>query len=158
MTKSAKDYSKSVIYKIVCKDENIKSCYVGSTSNLLKRSQRHKSECNLVTGPKYMQKKYVFIRNHGGWGNWKIEIVEYCNVSNKFELEERENDWYELLGADLNMNRPTSRNRTPEIYFCDCGSSILNTPGSIRAHNETPTHQIWLASEEWNDGETKQTE
>jgi hypothetical protein len=31
------DYSKSIIYKIVCKDLDVKDCYVGSTTNFTNR-------------------------------------------------------------------------------------------------------------------------
>ena len=37
MPKENIDYSKTIIYKIVCKDINIKDCYVGSTTNFTNR-------------------------------------------------------------------------------------------------------------------------
>jgi len=42
------NYEKSTIYKIVCKDVNIKDCYVGSTTNFNRRKQEHKYNCNNV--------------------------------------------------------------------------------------------------------------
>ena len=45
MPKTEIDYSKSVIYKIVCDDLNVKDCYVGSTTNFIKRKRHHKEAC-----------------------------------------------------------------------------------------------------------------
>ena len=46
MPKKEIDYSKTIIYKIVCNDLNIKDCYIGSTTSFTKRKNRHKSNCN----------------------------------------------------------------------------------------------------------------
>ena len=40
------NYSKTIIYKIRCEDENITDIYVGSTTNFIKRKNIHKSVCN----------------------------------------------------------------------------------------------------------------
>ena len=42
----AVDYSKTVIYKIVCNDLEVKDIYVGSTSNFRNRKNKHKIKCN----------------------------------------------------------------------------------------------------------------
>ena len=39
-------YENGLIYKIVCNDPNITDCYIGSTTNIVKRRQSHKSACN----------------------------------------------------------------------------------------------------------------
>ena len=36
------DYSNSVIYKIYCKDENVKDVYVGETTDFIRRKYAHK--------------------------------------------------------------------------------------------------------------------
>ena len=46
MPKIPIDYSKTIIYKIVCNDLSIKECYVGHTINMTKRKCCHKSTCN----------------------------------------------------------------------------------------------------------------
>ena len=40
-----KEINDYVFYKFVCNDENIKSCYVGSTSNFKARKNQHKNGC-----------------------------------------------------------------------------------------------------------------
>ena len=39
------DYSKSIIYKIVCDDISITDCYVGSTTQFSMRKSKHKQCC-----------------------------------------------------------------------------------------------------------------
>ena len=46
MPKTIIDYSKTIIYRIVCKDLTIKDCYIGHTTNFIKRKQAHKNVCN----------------------------------------------------------------------------------------------------------------
>jgi predicted GIY-YIG superfamily endonuclease len=46
MPKEIIDYSKTVIYKIICKNLNINTIYVGSTSNFIQRKAKHKYSCN----------------------------------------------------------------------------------------------------------------
>jgi predicted GIY-YIG superfamily endonuclease len=46
MPRLAVDYSKTVIYKIVCNDLSITECYVGHTTDFVRRKQAHKHNCN----------------------------------------------------------------------------------------------------------------
>ena len=50
------DYSKNVIYKIVCNDENVDYLYIGSTTNFTKRKNCHKSCCNNINNINHNQK------------------------------------------------------------------------------------------------------
>ena len=106
MPKVSIDYSKTIMYKIVCKDLNIENIYVGSTTNFIKRKQSHKNNCNNENSKKYNFKIYQTIRSNGGWINWTmVEIEKYpCNDSN--EARSRERFWCEQLDANLNINTP----------------------------------------------------
>jgi len=106
MPKNDIDYNKTIIYKIVCNDLNIKECYVGSTTDFTKRKYHHKSACNKESSSKYNRIVYQTIRENGGWNNWNmIEIEKYpCNDNN--EARTRERYWYEALNARLNSNNP----------------------------------------------------
>ena len=46
MPKLPIDYSKTIIYKIVCNDTNITDCYVGHTTDITRRKAHHKCSCN----------------------------------------------------------------------------------------------------------------
>jgi hypothetical protein len=106
MPRHAIDYSKTIIYKIVCNDLNITETYVGHTTNFVKRKYEHKRVCNIETDKHFNLKVYKTIRENGGWDNWSIlEICKYsCNSFHEAALEERRH--YELLNANLNIYNP----------------------------------------------------
>jgi hypothetical protein len=101
-----KDYSKTLIYKLVCNDLSIKECYVGHTTDFTRRKQAHKGHCNNEKGKKYNLKVYTTIRENGNWVNWTmVEIEKYpCKDANEAKAKERE--WFEVLHSSLNMIYP----------------------------------------------------
>jgi len=100
------DYSKSLIYKLCCKDVNINEIYVGSTTNLIKRKYKHKYDCNNINSKSYNHYVYRFVRENGGFQNWSMIIIENYPCENKRELEKRERYWLEQLDATLNSIKP----------------------------------------------------
>ena len=107
MPKTPIDYQKSIIYKICCKDVSITDCYVGSTTNLSRRKPQHKTCCNNERGKKYHLNVYQFIRDHGGWENWSMVVVEESPCESKNQLHTRERYHMELLNSTLNSSIPT---------------------------------------------------
>ena len=88
------DYSKTVIYKIVCKDETVDYLYIGSTTNLKKRKDKHKCACNNETHNNYNQKMYIEMRNNGGWENFILIEIEKYPCNDKRQAEAREEAQY----------------------------------------------------------------
>jgi len=110
------NYENSIIYKIVCNDINIKECYIGSTTNFIKRKQAHKSCCNNANDKGYNVNVYKFIRDNNGWSNWSMVLIEELKCDNKLQLEQRERHYIELLQATLNTNIP-ARTQTNKQYY-----------------------------------------
>lgn len=106
MPLNAIDYSKTIMYKLVCNDLNVKYTYVGHTTSFKDRKRNHKSNCYNEKCKSYNLKIYKIIRENGGWENWSmIEIEKYpCNDLN--EATKRERVWYEELNADMNSHNP----------------------------------------------------
>lgn len=102
------DYSNTHIYKIVCKDKTITDCYVGHTTNLKLRQTNHRDKCN----PNHCKsgiKLYMFIREHGGWSNWEIQIIDhYPTCENKSQATIREQEWIEKINPTLNDRKATA--------------------------------------------------
>jgi hypothetical protein len=71
------DYESTIIYKITCKDPLITDKYVGHTIDFVKRRKSHKYACN---DDRICIRLYNFIREHGGWDNWTMEIVDFLIV------------------------------------------------------------------------------
>ena len=107
MPKKDINYSKTIIYKIVCNDLNITDVYVGHTTNFIKRKAKHKSDCNNINSKNYNLKIYTIKRNNGGFENWSmIEIEKFQDCNDINEASARERYYYELLNAKLNKNCP----------------------------------------------------
>ena len=105
MTESNK-YAKTWLYKIVCKDVSVKDCYVGHTTNFTKRKHNHKHHCNNAASKEYNKPAYRFIREHGGFDNWVILIIETCSFRSMKDATDRERDLVQLLEASLNFEVP----------------------------------------------------
>ena len=102
MPRTAIDYSKTIIYKIVCNDSNVKDVYVGGTTNFRARKTKHKSCCTT----KKTYKIYQIIRDNKGWENWTMLEIEKFPCKNKNESRTRELYWYEQLKPTLNTILP----------------------------------------------------
>jgi predicted GIY-YIG superfamily endonuclease len=104
-------------YKFVCINNDINSCYVGSTANIKKRRTTHKSDCHNENSKNYNLKIYQTIRENGGWGNWKIvELGTKDNIT-KREAEQIEEEYRVQLKADMNGQRAfTTEEQMKEDY------------------------------------------
>jgi len=107
MTRTPADYSKSVIYKICCKDPTIEDIYVGSTTNFTKRKAQHKKNCNNANHKGYNNYKYQFIRDNGGFDNWDMVLIKDYSTDTKRKLEMEERRVIEELKPTLNKQIPT---------------------------------------------------
>jgi hypothetical protein len=113
MPKTPTDYSNTVIYKIVSKDLDLKFCYVGSTTNFIKRKYKHKSDSTNEKSTKQNYKLYKTINDNGGWYNFDIVEIEKYPCLDGNEARARERYYCELLNVNLNTLVP---NRTVEEY------------------------------------------
>ena len=105
MPRGQVDYEKGLIYKLCCKDPNVKEIYVGSTTNFRTRKSGHRISCHNPNDKDYNAYKYQFIRRHGGYDNWDMILVENYPTTSKRELEKREEELRKELAAELNMKK-----------------------------------------------------
>ena len=103
-----------IIYTIECNDKQITDCYVGLTKNFTKRCIQHKTRCNNINDTHHHIKLYKYIRDNGGWNNWKISVLEIYNCINKYDAGKWERHHYEQLNSTLNTVYPT---RTSREYY-----------------------------------------
>jgi hypothetical protein len=163
MPRTPIDYSKTIIYKLVCNDLSITDVYIGSTTSFKDRKRQHKCVCNNTNSKKYNEKKYVTIRANGNWDNWSmIEIEKYkCNDYN--EARARERYWYELINANMNTYKPhitederikqnlenskknyeLNKKILNEKIKCLCGGCF--SYASKQRHLKTKIHKCYLA-------------
>lgn len=129
------DYSKSFVYKICCKDTNVKAIYVGSSTNQIVRKNLHKTRCNNsdVKGHNYYV--YKFIRQNGGFDNWNMIIVDTfpeCKSSN--ELSKIEQEHIEKYNAGLNSKRSYTSDEEKSDY-----TTIYNELNREKINNHMKT-------------------
>lgn len=117
-------------YKIVCLDNSVDLCYVGSTANFLKRKNKHKTDCNNEKGKGFNSKLYTTIRENGGWSNFKmIEIATQEQLSLR-EAEKREEEYRQELKANMNSRKCyityEDRKNDSLQYYYDHKEDVLN--------------------------------
>ena len=127
------DYSKTMMYKIVCKNENIKDVYVGHTTNWSKRKNCHHSDCTNENSKHYNYPLYIFIRNNGNWENFDMILIEEYSCENKLYALQRERYWIETLHATLNSRIPS---RTIQQYYNENAEQILEKNKLYREQNK----------------------
>jgi hypothetical protein len=89
----------ATIYRISCRDGSVPDQYIGQTIHFDRRRWDH------FLGRD--SKLYDFIRDHGGWPNWKMSVVrQYPACRDKCELDRLEWYWWNTLGGSLNSVRP----------------------------------------------------
>ena len=166
------DYAKCCIYKLCCKDPMIEDFYIGSTTNVIKRRQQHKTRCTNPNGKGHSTYVYSFIREFGGWDNWNLIVIEEFTCDNKFQKEKMERSYVEKLKPTLNKiipanyqtghvydkqeydqkyskeyyknNKNTIKERECKPYVCECGRTIQY--GIKARHFRSKVHQDYISS------------
>jgi hypothetical protein len=147
------DYAKTMIYKIVCNDLSITECYVGHTTDFVRRKQCHKNRCANEKDKKHNLKIYKAIRDNEGWENWCIVEIEKFPCEDSFKACARERYYYEQQHSTLNMvfpqrnakeyrdmnkekksenrksynlsNKEKIKERRSRLFVCECGREII---------------------------------
>jgi len=105
-----------VVYKITCNSPNIDHLYIGSTENLEQRTYKHNYHSKRE---RCTSKVYTTIREHGGFENWTIEVIESGTCETEFEIRSRERYYYDELSPDLNMRRPQASKEEIRLYYIE---------------------------------------
>ena len=106
MPRKSFDYSKIYFYKIVCKDLNIKECYVGHTTNFKNRKSEHKRSCLNETNKSHNLNMYKFICENGNWQNWDMVLIETVSCQDGLEVRKKEREDIENEQTILNKAKP----------------------------------------------------
>lgn len=118
------DFSKTIIYKIVHKDDlNDENIYVGYTTNFINRKRCHKKCCN---NNRYNCKIYKYIRENGGWENFIMSEIEKYPCNNDKEARQKEQEWFYKLNAKLNFEIPNRSRKESHSKWVENNSDYLN--------------------------------
>ena len=113
------DYSNTLFYKIYCKDTNVTELYIGHTTNFVQRKSGHKQSCNSSKAANRDCKLYHFIRDNGGWENWRMDIIAYQECNDHYEARKKEQELFILYKATLNSIEPMPRPKPPREHAND---------------------------------------
>ena len=149
------------IYEIVSKYKNITKVYIGSTWYMNDRNRRHKSRCNNENDRYYNLPVYCYIREHGGWNNFNMNIIESGDCMDKNELECAEQLYIDMNGGIKNLlnscdayNTPEQRKEKKNIcdknlrkrnieskkYYCKFCNKSFQDNYELQIHQKTKTH------------------
>ena len=144
------DYTNTIFYKIYCINPEITDKYIGHTTDFVRRKYSHKqssinnnNECKL----------YRFIRDNGGWSNWKMEIIAFHKCEDQYDARKREQQYFEEYNATLNSIEPLSNRKintthtnstsTPTTkYSCVICNYRSNNKRDYNKHLSTVKHNL----------------
>ena len=146
----------SCIYKIYCKDSNIKDIYIGKAKDYKGRIATHKHSAKKNTE----QKLYKFIKENGGFENFDFEIIQELternlNIINDIEreyiciykptlntckliIESKDKAEYHRKYAELYPDKIKNR---PSLQYviCSCGDRIQKR--YLKTHQKSKLHE-----------------
>lgn len=137
-------------YKLVSKDPSITDCYVGSTTNLRHRKFNHKGRCNDPKREQHHYKVYQFIREHGGWDNWEMVMIESFPFINRDDQRKHERKAFDELKPTLNCDVPC---RTVKEWCEDNRDSLL---AKKREYHHANRGEILVKKREYREANRKQ--
>ena len=105
MPRRAKDYSRSCVYEIRCKDTTIHDIYIGSTSIFNTRKCLHRQCCTNIKNPAYNLHVYAKIRELGGWDAFEMIPLQWYNCDSQEELLIKERAWYDRKISFVSLNK-----------------------------------------------------
>ena len=118
--------------KLICYDNEVKACYIGSTKNLKARMREHRSNTNCKSRKEHNSVLCETIRNTGGWNNWTYQVLGSMRVNNYSELHKFESLYIKSTKNTLNKSIPS---RTRKEYYEEEKKSILAYKKSYHQNN-----------------------
>ena len=144
------------IYKLRCKDTNVKESFIGHAAQPKSCQSIHKNKSNYSNG-----KLYQSIRENGGWDNWSFTVLEKFEYSYDQQLkdkmeEERQfhqptlNQWAKLKKPPANpletyIIKKEKKKKTKELspfVKCECGHTIPRT--HYNCHRNSSDHVKYM--------------
>jgi hypothetical protein len=113
------DYSNTLFYKISCKDTSVSEVYIGHSTNFVQRKSSHKQSCNNPNNNNYSCKLYKFIRDNGGWDNWRMDIIAHHECNDHYDARKKEQELFLLYKATLNSIEPMPRPKPSPAFAND---------------------------------------
>ena len=145
-----KEINDYVFYKIVCLDNSVELCYVGSTANWKARNHSHKSICNNENSNDYNHKIYKTIRENGGWDNFKMVQLGTREQLTKRQAEQIEEQYRVELKANMNGKRCYITEQQKEEYNKDYNKKYKEEhKEELKEHNKEYSKNYYEENKEY---------
>ena len=138
----------AVIYKISCKDLNVKQCYFGSTKYFNTRKKQHKNNCYNEKRKHYNIPLYKFIRNNNGWDNFEMKIID-CITSDDKEIYQKCEAKYIRDNIDIVLNKIIP-GRSDKEYYEDNKEKNMEKDKIYRENNKEKINEYGKVYREEN--------
>ena len=150
------------IYKLVCRDENVKDTYIGSCWNMYRRNDSHKSRCHNNKSEKYNYPVYQFIRENGGYENWGMVRLDWVECEDNNELRECEQHYIDIHGGidfllnqkdafedkeqrieknNIRSRKAIQRNKETKKYYCVTCNHAFPSNRDLNRHFTSNKHK-----------------
>tara|TARA_R110000803_G_scaffold1762_4_gene5755 strand:+ start:87 stop:770 length:684 start_codon:yes stop_codon:yes gene_type:complete len=118
--KTIDDYT---FYKIIDKNGILDLCYVGSSVNMKKRKDAHKTACKSPNNKQHNCKIYKTIRENGGFDEFRFVEIAFREQLTLAQSHIVEDEYRVLLKAQLNTNKchttPEQKKEESKMYYQD---------------------------------------
>ena len=139
-----------IIYKIECNGE----FYIGSSKKLSTRINQHRYCCNKEGNPKYYLPIYKYIREHGGFDNVIISIINNVDITDLIEQKKEEQKIIDDLNPLLNTHRAYQEITDKKLYdslryyrkkniICPCCNK-LKDKYNYSVHQQTKKYKNYI--------------
>jgi hypothetical protein len=132
------------IYKLIHKDAtNDDMVYIGSTCDVANRMKSHKKNCTNPNTKGHNYKLYKYIRENGGWEEWKYEILDEIEVPFKNDPKRfvYEGEYTRKYDAINKLNSEIA-GRTKKEYRQDNKGKISESKKKYYENNKEKINEI----------------
>lgn len=124
-------------YQFKCKDENVKSIYVGHTKNINKRYIKHKFDYLNPSSKNHNALIYKVMRCNGGFENFEMSIIHEKICENVKEASQIEQELIVKYSANMNKNRAFRSESDKLNYYKDNREKYLEYQRQFYENNKT---------------------
>ena len=141
-----KEINNYIFYKIVCLDNSVDLCYIGSTANWKSRNHNHKYNCINENSKKYNHKIYKIIRENGGWTNFKMIEIGKKEQLTKRQAEQIEEEYRVEIKANMNGRRcfRTEEQKEQQKKDCEKRENVIEKRNSYISMSLYQANYIWF--------------
>tara|TARA_R110002049_G_scaffold64543_1_gene170167 strand:- start:29 stop:511 length:483 start_codon:yes stop_codon:yes gene_type:complete len=150
------------VYELKSKDKSITKTYIGSTWDIKTRLIKHKQSFHNKNSKDYNYPLYRYIREHGGFDNFEMTIIDSDECEDKTELHCAEQFYIDMSGGIENLlndhdalmdkqkrreknyialDKLRQRNKDTKRFYCEPCDYAAESECKLELHNTSIKHK-----------------